>query len=587
MDKKKKDFYFDFKFFKALYKLIPYFFLKGNWYAECMFLSALVLSVLNEWVGYKIGMIPGQMYTTLIDSDSNSFWDIMLKGSLMYIGKCVLIALVGLSTWFLYLAFRKNITHAMHNTYFKEMTAYKLIFMSYNNIDNPDQRITQDVDKMCKSLAQTILPPALICPFVVGYYTYKTYTTAGIYGCGMVYAYFVIGTIVNRLLISPLAKWSNRVEKSEGDFRYKEVSVRDNCEQVALYRGQTFEKNETNKLLDILLKNQFLLCIWRFPNSFWQNFFDYYGGLLSYAIQYIPIFMLHTYKDVDPTKLPEIISNNAFVYIYLINSFTRLTDVALSSGEMAGVLQRVYEMMKECNDMDKTRYNNIDGLGKNDDASYKFNNVSINTPQGGVIIKNLSLSISDKSNLLIQGSSGTGKTSLVRILSGLWKHSSGKILAKYTINDMAVLPQKSYLPCGTLSLYQQIMFPSTNIEDDGFEVDKRSEDIFILLEKLNLSHIVKKVGNIFDEPTFEFINTLTPGEVQRLVFIRAIIKNPKLIILDEATNSVDNETEYTMYNIMREKNIQYISIGHRTSLREYHDQCLTLTGDGGYIVDKI
>uniref|UniRef100_A0A0K0EZ39 ATP-binding cassette sub-family D member 4 (inferred by orthology to a human protein) n=1 Tax=Strongyloides venezuelensis TaxID=75913 RepID=A0A0K0EZ39_STRVS len=531
-------------------------------------------------------MIPGKMYSALISGDNDKFWHIMLTGSLMYIGKCALIALVSFSCWCVYLAFRKNITNALHNSYFDGMTAYKLMFISQNNIDNPDQRITQDVDKMCKDLALTIIPAALICPFVIAYYTYDTYNTAGIYGCGMVYAYFVLGTIVNRILISPLAKWTNRVEKYEGNFRYKEVSIRDNCEQVALYRGQNFEKEQSNKLLDMLLKNQLLLCIWRFPNSFWQNFFDYYGGLLSYGIQYIPIFLMHTYKDTDPKDLPQIISNNAFVYIYLVNSFTRLTDVALTSGEMAGVLQRVYELLRECKVIGGTRYVNTEMINKNDPSTYRFDKVSINTPNGKLIVKDLSMVIDRCDNLLVRGPSGTGKTSIVRILSGLWKNCSGKILAKYTFNDIEIVPQKPYLPVGKLSLYNLIMFPSVNV-DDEFEADKRSEDIFVLLERLKLKSILDKIGNIYDELPVEFSNTLTPGEIQRLVFIRGIIKNPKIMILDESTNSIDSETEHIMYSIMNEKNIQYISIGHRDTLRKYHNKCLNLLGQGNYTIEDL
>uniref|UniRef100_A0A0N5C3D9 ABC transporter domain-containing protein n=1 Tax=Strongyloides papillosus TaxID=174720 RepID=A0A0N5C3D9_STREA len=583
----KKDFYFDIKFFKALIKITPSFFPKGSWYSECMIICTLILSVVSEWVGYKIGMIPGQMYSALIDQNSMIFWQIMLTGSLMYIGKSLLLALVSFSSWCVYLIFRNNITHTLHNAYFNEMTGYKLLFISHTMIDNPDQRITQDVDKMCKDLSTTIIPAVLICPFVIGYYTYKTYTTAGGYGCAMVYGYFVIGTIVNKLLISPLTKWTNRVEKCEGNFRYKEVSIRDNIEQISLYRGQNFEKEVANQFLYKLLTTQFMLYLWRFLNTFWRNFFNYYGGLLTYAIQYIPIFVMHSYKDVDPKKLPEIISNNAFVYIYLINSFTRLTDVAVATGEMAGVLQRVYELLKECSNIDGAEYyNNTELIDDNDSCSYKFDKVHINNPKGNVLVKDLSLSIDKKINLLIKGPSGIGKTSIVRVLSGMWKITSGEIVGKYTLDEIEILPQKPYLPVGCLSLYQLLMFPLVDVEDD-FESDERSNDMFVLLEKLKLTHLVEKVSNIFDELPVEFTNTLTPGEVQKLVFIRSIIKNPKIMILDESTNSVDLESECIVYNIMKEQNIQYISIGHGDSLKKYHDQCLILEEHGNYTIENL
>lgn len=77
--------------------------------------------------------------------------------------------------------------------------------------------------------------------------------------------------------------------------------------------------------------------------SVWQQFFDYFGGVLSYVIQYLPIIILGTYDSKSPAELSQTISNNAFVYIYLINSFTTVTDMAINVGQMAGIFQR-YEI---------------------------------------------------------------------------------------------------------------------------------------------------------------------------------------------------------------------------------------------------
>ncbi|CEF69880.1 ATP-binding cassette sub-family D member 4 [Strongyloides ratti] len=581
---KKKDFYFDLKFLKALFNLTPYFFPKNNWYSECIIIFIFILGLTSEWIGYKIGMIPGQMYSALLNDNTKIFWEIIITGSLMYLFKSFIIALIDFTSQCLYLIFRKNITNALHNVYFNDITGYKLMYTCHNDIDNPDIRITQDVDKMSKDLAITIIPTTLICPFVIGYYTYITYITAGGFGCGMIYGYFIIGTIINKLLISPIAKWTNRVEICEGNFRYKEVTIRDNIEEISFYKGQKFEKFETNKFLDKLLITQFLLCIWRFPNIFWKNFFNYFGALLSYGVQYIPIFLFNSYKDIDPKKLPEIISNNAFIYIYLANSFTRLTDIALISGEMAGLLQRVYELLDTCININGIRYNNINLIDENDSIMYKFDNVNISSYEGNVIIKEISLIIENKKNLLIRGPSGSGKTSIIRVLSGLWKISSGEILGKYSIDDIEIIPQKPYLPVGNLSLYQLITFPSLNNEE-SFEINQKVDIIFGLLEKLQLLQLIEKSSSIFDELPNDFLNTLTPGEIQRLVFIRSIIKNPKIIILDESTNSVDSDIECIMYNIMKEQNIQYISIGHRDSLIRHHDQCLTLKGHNNYTIE--
>uniref|UniRef100_A0A1I7W718 4'-phosphopantetheine phosphatase n=1 Tax=Heterorhabditis bacteriophora TaxID=37862 RepID=A0A1I7W718_HETBA len=83
-----------------------------------------------------------------------------------------------------------------------------------------DQRITQDAERMCSLLAKNILPYLLISPGVIAWYTWKTWKAAGPIGVGIIYAYFIIGVIMNRILVSPITKWTARVEKSEGDFRF-------------------------------------------------------------------------------------------------------------------------------------------------------------------------------------------------------------------------------------------------------------------------------------------------------------------------------------------------------------------------------
>ena len=88
---------------------------------------------------------------------------------------------------------------------------------------------------------------------------------AGFQGVGLIYVYFLIGTIVNRFLIIPLTKWSARVEKSEGDFRYKHVTIRDHAESSILYNAENFENDECNRIFSVLLKKQFQNIVWTLP----------------------------------------------------------------------------------------------------------------------------------------------------------------------------------------------------------------------------------------------------------------------------------------------------------------------------------
>uniref|UniRef100_A0A0N5C3D8 ABC transporter domain-containing protein n=1 Tax=Strongyloides papillosus TaxID=174720 RepID=A0A0N5C3D8_STREA len=581
------DFYFDRNFLKASVHLLHHFFPRRDYRAFFLIILTLLLSIMAEVAIYFIGMVPGRFFYVLLKIEKDKFLEIIWIASLIYFGKSVIVALTSFSTSLLYLTFRKNITNSIHKRYFKGITTYKLLNNSFEKIDNPDQRITQDVERMCKNLAEKILPPALICPFIIGYYSYQTYKTASIYGCCVIYTYFIVGTIVNKILINPLAKYTARVEKAEGNYRYKHVSIRDNCEQISLYRGQYFEKIQAGYIFEKLIKIQLIHCLWKIPNLIWKNFFDNTGGILGYALQYIPFFYFQDYGDMDPEILAQVISNNAFVYMYLINSFTRLTDIAIVFGDTAGILQRVEQLLSVCKNMKDNEYTKILPYNEEDEnVSYVFRNVSLMTQYGQPILKHFSFTLKNGENLLINGVSGTGKTSLLRMLIGIWKNNCGEIFCNFNIDDIEIIPQNSYLPVGHLSLYQQLLFPSI-FDNDSPDISQKEKQFYELFHDLNLMTTIKRINYITENPDFEFINHLTPGEVQRLVFIRAIIKEPKLVILDESTNAVGVAMEEKMYEILNKKGIQYISVGHRDTLRQYHNTCLTLTGCGDYELDVI
>ncbi|VDD94476.1 unnamed protein product [Enterobius vermicularis] len=417
------------------------------------------------------------MYSALIGHKQGQFWHIFWTGSLMYVAKCL----------------------------------YSLHFESYS-----DQRITQDVERMSNQLAINILPNALIGPFVVAWYTWKTWQGAGVFGVAITYGYFVFGTIVNRLLMGPLAQWSARVEKAEGDFRYKHASIRVNAESSALQDADKFEKKECDRFLNRLLKIQTHFYCWRFPNYFWQQTFDYFGAILSYLIQYFPIFLMHSYSDTSPGDLAMIISNNAFRYIMLINSFTRVTDVALSAGEAAGVVQRVAAFLAS--------------------AQQKWD-------------EGLNLIIKKGENILVTGSTGIGKSSLFRVIAHLWKTEQGFVERYIDRSRIFHLPQRPYFPTGCPTLIQQLCFPDTFCEA---EIPREEvNEILTIFEALKLQKLLDRCGGLDKTVDFEWQETLTPGEQQRLSFARMLYKRPLLAILDEATSSVDIGTEKIMYKLLQ------------------------------------
>jgi ABC-type uncharacterized transport system fused permease/ATPase subunit len=88
------------------------------------------------------------------------------------------------------------------------------------------------------------------------------------------------------------------------------------------------------------------------------------------------------------------------------------------------------------------------------------------------------------------------------------------------------------------------------------------------------------------KPSFNWQTTLSPGEQQRLSFLRVLFHSPKFILLDEFTSSVDQETESLMYECLNANKVTYLSIAHRDTVRKYHHIELKILNDSTYkIID--
>uniref|UniRef100_A0AC34QNL1 ABC transporter domain-containing protein n=1 Tax=Panagrolaimus sp. JU765 TaxID=591449 RepID=A0AC34QNL1_9BILA len=188
-------------------------------------------------------------------------------------------------------------------------------------------------------------------------------------------------------------------------------------------------------------------------------------------------------------------------------------------------------------------------------------------------------------NLLISGPSGAGKSSFLRVLMRIWDINSGNITFGITSEHILHVSQRPYFPSGGLSLRQQIEFPIHLPQTE--QTYRNTGLIEELMVKLKVHHLLDRCGGLDSPVDFEWQETLTPGELQRLSFIRVIIHRPILAILDEATNAVSVDAEKTMYDLLVENGINFISVGHRPSLRNYHSVELKLDGKTGYTFENL
>ena len=190
------------------------------------------------------------------------------------------------------------------------------------------------------------------------------------------------------------------------------------------------------------------------------------------------------------------------------------------------------------------------------------------------LIEDLSLELSDEGSLLVMGPSGCGKSSLMRAIAGLWTSGEGTI-ARPELSDLLFLPQKPYMVLG--SLRTQLLYPYSDTDVP----DERLKDI---LSKVNLPDLVDRFDGLHAEE--EWGDVLSLGEQQRLSLARVLVHQPKYAILDEATSALDQQNEEQLYSHLAAAKTAYISVGHRDSLKLYHQSLLRLAEDHSWTLEN-
>ena len=192
-------------------------------------------------------------------------------------------------------------------------------------------------------------------------------------------------------------------------------------------------------------------------------------------------------------------------------------------------------------------------------------NVSIKTPgTDNLLINNLNLSLETGQSLLVVGSSGCGKTSLLRAISGLWAIQSGEIETPSN-GDLLFIPQKPYMNLG--SLREQLCYP---LDKNRFSDDH----LKAVLEEVKLPQIIQRYPDLDIKQDWQRLLSL--GEQQRLAFARLLLNSPKYVVLDEATSALDVNTEKHLYELLNQRDMACISVGHRPTLKNYHETVLEI-----------
>jgi ATP-binding cassette subfamily B protein len=227
------------------------------------------------------------------------------------------------------------------------------------------------------------------------------------------------------------------------------------------------------------------------------------------------------------------------------------------------------------------------GQNKHDNYDIEIKDLSFGYEKENLILDNVNLHIKEGDHIGIIGKSGAGKSTFIKVLSRQYNPVSGDILIGNTMIQnyskkafkklIQVLPQDTYL--FPLTIWENIVY--------GMK-DKTREDVVQLIDELELNQFFAKFENGLDTKVGEEGKSLSGGQKQAVAIARAMIRNPDILILDEAASNLDSQIEKKIYNYIKDKwaTKTLIIVTHRVTSLDLTDKIYEVRNKKLEVINK-
>jgi len=536
----------------------PYWRMEEKWKAWGL-LVLLVLLLLGE-TGFAVlfNEQTGEFTSALAARNGERFWNAIWLCLGLLIGAVPIYALYYYVRDKLGNHWRRWLTNRFLDSYFRDRHFYEL--NANAAIDNPDQRIAEDINTFTGRSLYFLL-------ILIGSILQLVAFSSVLWSISRDLVYFLVFYAIAGSLITvyvygkALIGLNFRQLRREADFRFSLVRVRENAESIAFYRGETQELQQVKRRFTGAFDNFNKLI----RSQFFLNLFQYAYSLLTIVLPSAIIASRVLSGELEVGRAVQA----AGAFAAVLSAISVIVDNFESLSRFAAGIDRLdtFSKVLDSQPAGRTRAGGV--IESVEGTRLALECVTLETPNHErILVRDLSIAIQPGEGLMIVGTSGSGKSSLLRAIAGLWYSGSGTIIRPRP-EDILFLPQQPYMMPGTLR--SQLLYPHK---------DRQISDAELLgvLERVNLPDMAKRFGGLDEEMDWEKV--LSIGEQQRLAFARVLLTRPRFAMLDEATSALDIANEASLYQQLMATNTTLISVGHRSTILKYHKQVLELTGDG-------
>jgi vitamin B12/bleomycin/antimicrobial peptide transport system ATP-binding/permease protein len=378
----------------------------------------------------------------------------------------------------------------------------------------------------------------------------------------LVYAF--VGTFLANIVGRRLISLNFLRQNYEANFRFALVRVRENAEGIALYHGEQREADSLNARFIDVFNNGWRVLFTQAQLAFYQAGYGQLAIIFPYVVT-APRFFAGVITFGVMTQTASAFGQVQSALSFFIDNYTSLA-------ELRAVMDRLKGLQTAIDAKQQTALDVVPQAGV---TTVGAESLTLALPNGRPLLEDAKVELPKGQATLISGVSGSGKSTLFRALAGIWPFGRGHVHVPAGARVL-FLPQKPYIPIGTLR--DAVKYP----DEQSTASDAEIADA---LTAVNLGHLA---GRLSDEAHWG--NTLSGGEQQRLAAARALVFKPDWLFMDEATASLDDAAEATVYEALKRRlpTTTMVSIGHRPTLQKWHDRRLELQrapGEVGKLVE--
>ncbi|RMO78883.1 hypothetical protein ALQ33_200158 [Pseudomonas syringae pv. philadelphi] len=548
-------------FFPRVWKLIaPYWRSEEKKSAWALLIAVIALSLFSVQISVLFNSWYRDFYNSLQNKDLAAFTHLIL-----YFSGIAAIAILA-AVYRLYLTqmltirWRRWLTEQHFARWLEHKNYYYLEQGGYT--DNPDQRLSEDLNEFTTSTLSlglglmsavvSLVSFSVILWGVSGSIELFGITVNGyMFWAAMLYA--LVGSLLTHWIGRRLIPLNNQQERYEADLRFALVRVRENAESIALSEG---EKNENQRL-----SGRFTMI--------WNNFrtsMKVQKRLTFFTSGYAQIALIFPFIVAAPRyfagkiELGDLMQiNSAFGNVqenfsWFISAYSTLASWRATSDRLLSFRQAMTDLEAQ-----QPAIKTVSGAD-----ALVLRDLELSIGEGRQLLNDANLRIGAGERVMLSGPSGSGKSSLLRALGGLWTEGTGTI--QLPAGPALFLPQRPYLPIGTLR--DAMSYPQSA---DHYPAERFAD----VLMQCRLEHLVPRLDESDHWQRF-----LSPGEQQRVAFARALLIAPRWLYLDEATSAMDEEDETAMHRAIIDglPGIGLLSVGHRSSLKRFHGRHVRVEG---------